>query len=265
MVHSLPPFFTSFVKATDTIPLPQRFTYPFDYVPHPLCLLAAEELQNHLKDQNEWEHNFGLNEQTNGPVIGKMFGVLIVKTSLGKLGYLAAFSGKLAGGNHHNKFVPPVFDTLSKDCFLNEGMEALSKMSSKIKSLAESDAIANKESIEKLKVQRKNHSITLQNKLFDNYYFLNTKGKEKSLREIFKPTHHKNPPSGAGECAAPKLLQYAFQNNLTPISIAEFWWGLSPKSNQWKHQNFYPACKEKCEPILAHMLEGIELDPNPNN
>ncbi|MEG0697597.1 MAG: RluA family pseudouridine synthase, partial [Algoriella sp.] len=70
------------------------------------------------------------------------------------------------------------------------------------------------------------------------------------------------PPAAAGECAAPKLLQYAFQENLEPICMAEFWWGDSPKSEVRKHQHFYPACTGKCEPILGHMLQGIELDDN---
>jgi tRNA pseudouridine32 synthase/23S rRNA pseudouridine746 synthase len=83
------------------------------------------------------------------------------------------------------------------------------------------------------------------------------------LREIFENALYKNPPAGAGECAAPKLLQYAFQHNMKPIAMAEFWWGLSPKSDFWKHGQYYPACQEKCRPILDHMLAGIETDEEP--
>ncbi|RZJ17244.1 MAG: pseudouridylate synthase, partial [Acinetobacter sp.] len=68
---------------------------------------------------------------------------------------------------------------------------------------------------------------------------------------------YKNPPAGAGECAAPKLLQYAFQHHFKPLALTEFWWGQSPKSATWKHKHFYAPCKEKCGPILKHMLEGI--------
>src|SRR5690606_21753915 len=71
------------------------------------------------------------------------------------------------------------------------------------------------------------------------------------------------PPAAAGECATPKLLQYAFLNDLKPIAMAEFWWGASPKSEVRKHKQFYPACTGKCEPILKHMLEGIVTDENP--
>ena len=72
----------------------------------------------------------------------------------------------------------------------------------------------------------------------------------------------KPPPAGAGECAAPKLLQYAFQQQLTPLAMAEFWWGASPKSEMKKHQQYYPACSGKCQPILKHMLVGMQLDEN---
>ena len=117
--------------------------------------------------------------------------------------------------------------------------------------------------IDSLKEKRKNKSADLQKQLFEGYQFLNVKGETKSLFDIFINTFDNKPPSGAGECAAPKLLQYAFKNNLKPIAIAEFWWGKSPSSEIRKHQMFYPACRGKCEPILAHMLDGIEMDENP--
>lgn len=113
--------------------------------------------------------------------------------------------------------------------------------------------------INELKELRKTKSAQLQQQLFEHYSFLNQSGKRKSLGDIFDG----NPPAGAGECAAPKLLHYAFQNQLKPIAMAEFWWGQSPKSEVRQHQHFYPACTGKCEPILAHMLEGIELEDNP--
>lgn len=186
-----------------------------------------------------------------------MFGVLIVKNENNQLGYLAAFSGKLAGGNHHAKFVPPVFDGLSDESFVNEGMIALGKIIEEINILESENKKENASKIEELKIKRKNHSTTLQNKIFDHYAFLNISGKSKSLRTIFEEEDYKNPPVGAGECAGPKMLQYAFQNNLKPLAIAEFWWGQSPKSETWVHQKFYPCCKEKCFPILKHMLQDL--------
>ncbi len=119
------------------------------------------------------------------------------------------------------------------------------------------------EQIEELKLERKIRSSNLQNQLFDQYHFLNAQHESKSVLDIFKESKNIQPPAGAGECAAPKLLQYAFQHNLKPICMAEFWWGSSPNQEVRKHQNYYPACRGKCEPILAHMLIGLELDANP--
>lgn len=221
---------------------------------HPLCQLAAIKLQSHLQSQQDWEHNFGFLADAEGVVIGKMFGILLVRTKEGKLGYLAAYSGKLAGGNHHPGFVPPVFDGLEEGGFLNVGMEVLNQMGITIRKLESLDAEANKGEIRHLKLIRKNHSRALQDQLFEKYHFLNRDGNSKSLMEVFKHTAAGRPSAGAGECAAPKLLQYAFQNGMQPLGLAEFWWGLSPKSAHWKHGEFYPPCIEKCAPILAHML-----------
>lgn len=116
--------------------------------------------------------------------------------------------------------------------------------------------------INSLKEERKIKSNSLQNQLFNQYQFLNKFKQEKGLLEIFSTTVFQQPPAAAGECAAPKLLQYAFQNDLEPICMAEFWWGDSPKSEVRKHGQFYPACTGKCEPILGHMLDGIELNEN---
>jgi len=250
-------FFTPFPKSVDTSNLPERFTFPFDYEPHALCIIASKQLQEYLASQ-EWEHNFGLVEGKEGQIIGKMFGVLVVQTANDEVGYLSAFSGKMAGGNHHAKLVPPVYDGLKSGSFLNNGMEELTRINQQIKLLEEANDSS--EEVEELKVFRRAHSTALQEKIFDQYKFLNTAGAEKSLREIFRDVRSQKPPGGAGECALPKLLQYAFMNGMKPLAMAEFWWGLSPKSDYWKHKHYYPACKEKCEPILAHMLEGLNVE-----
>lgn len=330
------------------ISIPQKFTFPFSYYPDELTQLAAEDLQKYLENDFISNHNFGLNKNQEGLIIGKMFGVLVVQDKNEKLGYLSAFSGKLDGSNVHSKFVPPVFDMLTKNSFfkkeeavvsaINDRVDLLEKnenykilllelnnskensleeifnlkqIAKKNKSerkvqrelqkelLSESDyadfeqdlikqsyrdqhqvkkltsqwkekidyleneiSVFEKE-IEELKNERKERSSALQNKLFKQYSFLNKDGKEKDLIEIFSETVFERPPAAAGECAAPKLLQFAFQNNLKPISFAEFWWGDSPPSEIRQHKQFYPACSGKCRPILKHMLQGIVLDENP--
>ena len=252
------PFFLSFHSAVETSPRTDKFVLMGDE-PDPLCLVAAGELQEYIRQQKEWSHNFGLSPDEEGTVIGKMFGVLVVKNQQGVIGYLAAFSGKLAGGNHHSRFVPPVFDSLTENSFLNEGMTTLGSINQEMEQLALLKPPAYEEEIIRLKHLRKSNSMALQQELFESYHFLNQAGEEKSLNEIFKQASYKNPPSGAGECAGPKLLQYAFQHQFQPLALAEFWWGESPKSDHWKHGQFYPCCKEKCEPILAHMLKGIDI------
>lgn len=120
-----------------------------------------------------------------------------------------------------------------------------------------------KEKIDILKVARRAKSSSLQHQLFQQYTFLNQYGVTKSLMDIFEITDELTPPSGAGECAAPKLLHFAFAHGYQPITMAEFWWGKSPTSEIRKHGHFYPACNGKCKPILGHMLEGIAMDENP--
>lgn len=129
--------------------------------------------------------------------------------------------------------------------------------------LLNDEFFALEEQLDFLKLERSKKSAALQQEIFKQYTFLNQAGNKKSLLEIFKNTIYLFPPAAAGECAAPKLLQYAFLNQLKPICMAEFWWGTSPNSEVRLHKQFYPACKSKCEPILKHMLDGIEMDTNP--
>jgi tRNA pseudouridine32 synthase / 23S rRNA pseudouridine746 synthase len=252
-------YFTAFEGLIEEDSLPKTLNSPFGHVMSPICALAVEKLQKYLREQTDWTHNFGLEKTMTGAIIGKMFGVLVVKTADNQMGYLAAFSGKLAGRNQHLKFVPPIFDTLQEGSFLTEGMIQLLEINREIKLLESQNAIGDKPTIETLRKLRKSNSIALQDKLFDQYHFLNQVGESKSLRDIFAYELNRKPPSAAGECAAPKLLQYAFQHKMTPIAIAEFWWGLSPKSDNWQHKQFYPACQEKCAPILKHMLKDIVM------
>ena len=338
-------FFQPFSTDISGISLPEKFTFPFYYQPHPLSEMAATALQNYLESQTNFDHNFGLDATQNGLVIGKMFGVLVCQNEKGELGYLWAFSGKLANENHHDYFVPTVFDMLVDNSFFRKEEALLNAYNRKIENLENSEDYLNelenfkktkiqaetelqnqkirikeqkllrderriqieatlneeellefndqlaeeskKESIllkkmtkywkltlqtleEKglvlsnelmqLKEERKAKSAALQQKLFAEYSFFNQYKEKKSLGEIF----NNNPPAGAGECAAPKLLHYAFQHNLKPICMAEFWWGQSPNSEVRQHKQFYPSCKSKCEPILmGHMLQDLEMEENP--
>lgn len=111
-----------------------------------------------------------------------------------------------------------------------------------------------------LKEERMKRSGALQQWLFKQYIVRNAKGETQNLTDIFETTPQKIPPAAAGECAAPKLLQYAFNHSLKPIAMAEFWWGRSPKGVVRHHLNYYPACKGKCAPILGFMLKGLRVE-----
>lgn len=282
-----------------------------------------------------------------------MFGVLLVETEQSEIGFLSAFSGKIADQNLLPGFVPPVFDMLSEDSFYQDELEEVTQINSQVTELKSNPEITSlnatisvlqrqrdeeieahrqlmiagrasrkiqrkeaelaasensldqsafsllieelgKQSVaeknkqkylklewqqridqvqakldgftlqlESLMEKRKVLSAKLQNKLFDQYRFLNQSGDMKSLLDIFSATSNPIPPAGSGECAAPKLLHYAFSHGLKPLAMAEFWWGVSPKSEVRQHKKYYPACQNKCHPILGHMLEGMELDDNP--
>lgn len=322
-----------FTTSISDIPLPERFTYPFCYTPHPLCVMAAEEVQNYLSKQSDWQEELSQ---------GKMFGVLIVQTEDGSIGYLTAFSGILAGKNIHPYFVPPVYDLLQPQGFFKIEEENISTINRRICRLEENkkyidllsdltqttqsaqdalsiaktqlkeakekrellrktgqldakeeadliresqfqkaeykrlerswkDKIASlqveagnwEKQIQELKAERKVRSAALQQQLFEQFRMLNYRGEVITLCDIFEQTVHKTPPAGAGECAAPKLLQQAYLHHWKPIAMAEFWWGNSPKNEVRHHGYYYPACKGKCEPILRHMLQGLEVEANP--
>ncbi|MFI0429511.1 pseudouridine synthase [Mariniflexile sp. HMF6888] len=344
-------FDTSFFHPLENnlgISLPNKFTFPFYYEPHPLSVLAARQLQNYLETQTDFTHNFGLDPNQSGLIIGKMFGVMVVKNAEGILGYLAAFSGKLADSNHLKGFVPTVYNTLNEAGFYKKGEAQLNAINAQIEILeqapafkmaqtnvlnsriafaealkvfkaeikaekqnrnqqreagkqsmppevyeefvetlnqqsigyqirlkhvkkdgeqriqkAESHLNSLKQPIKELKAKRATLSASLQKRIHKQYQFLNANGDTKDLLDIFKDTNSSIPPAGSGECAAPKLFQYAYENKLQPIAMAEFWWGASPKSEVRKHQQFYPSCRSKCEPILGHMMQGLAVDDNP--
>lgn len=257
-VVSAASMFFRFKRELNTDALPAAFSLMQEGDdPHPLCVLAAEELQQHIKEQTDWTHNFGLEDQSDLTSTGKMFGVLVVETSDGEWGYLSAFSGKLAGGYHHKGFVPAIYDGLQEGSFINLGMQELNRMNKAYREL-DLTTEEGRAAADELGLRRKEHSTALQQKIFDEYQFVNESGSTKRLRDIFNPEGmaEKNPPAGAGECAGIKLLQYAFQHGLKPRALAEFWWGRSPRTPHWKHGNYYACCKDKCEPILDFMLNG---------
>lgn len=323
-----------FHQLVTDVPKPARFTFPFCYEPHPLCVLAAGEVQRYIAGMEKWHDELQR---------GKMFGVLVAEDEEGHLGFTAAFSGLLDGSNDHPYFVPPVFDATPADGYFKvneakisainraiDGIEngegylnALHELESrKAETAAEEEQYRLKikeakaardarrqsgtpitpeeeeqmlnesrfmkaelhrmkkrnreqvdgcearlkpfeDEIRRLKDKRKAMSDSLQHWLFEQYGMLNARGERRGLCSIFADTPQHVPPSGAGDCCAPKLLQHAYLNRLHPVCMAEFWWGDSPKSEIRHHLHYYPACRGKCLPILTHMLQGLDVDPDP--
>ena len=258
----------SFKTAVDSVEIPKRLNNPFDTFVPEICKVAAQELQRYIAaNEANWAHDFGFYSSTKGSdkdklpdrVKGKMFGVLVVRTEKGSLGYLAAFSGNLLTGDSRHPFVSSVFDATVDDYFINRGMSALTALSDKINELKKTQDSAAKENISKLKLERKNKSYQLQQQLFENYRFTSVLGSTANLIHIFSNIPNARPAAGTGECAAPKLLQYALENKLEPIAITEFWWGRSPKTIRREHKAFYPACQNKCRHLLEYMLHDSTL------
>jgi tRNA pseudouridine32 synthase/23S rRNA pseudouridine746 synthase len=127
--------FLPFKSDIRCISLPENFTFPFYYSPHPLAIIASKELQEYLKKQTDFVHNFGFDRNDTTLPIGKMFGVLVVENEQKELGYLAGFSGKLADKNHHKLFVPPVFDILEKGGFFRVGEIEVNEITLEIEGL----------------------------------------------------------------------------------------------------------------------------------
>lgn len=234
--------------------VPIGFVSPYKKV-HPIAELAVNSLKNDIATLAKTDLNFRRNYEANSLQIGKMFGVLVVKNKNGDIGYLQGFSGKIGDSSHYPNFVPPVVDLLEENISIDSIMTEISELTSEINQLKLENSTDSK--LNSLIQIRKNKSIALQQDIFDEYHFLNSKQESKSLRAIFKEFNRDKNPAGAGECSAPKLFQYAFKYNLTPIALAEFWWGKSPKSGVKQHGEFYPPCTEKCEPILGYMLSGL--------
>ena len=222
---------------------PVRFTYPFCYEPHPLSCQAAAEVQQYIATHEEIRRDADN---------GKMFGVLVVESAEG-LAFLAAYSGLLAGRNDWPYFVPPVYDAQQPDGHFKVTEREIS-LTTHLSPLTS-----------------KQMSQELQTWLFHQYQLLNARGEVKDLVDIWQQYYSRPklrqkyplPPGGTGDCCAPKLLQYAYQHALRPICMAEFWWGKTTKEELRQHLNYYPACRGKCKPILTWMLQGLDVDPNP--
>lgn len=322
--------FHKFSTDISDIPLPEKFNNPFRYTPHRLSLMASDEVRTYISEKEEWQEELKK---------GKMFGVLVVRTQEGDVGFLSAYSGLLDGKNSHSYFVPAIYDLLTPQSYFQteeRNISLINKCIAEIESCAEYidslslfekeveesqkilsdfrkqmqeskalrdskrtssnltteeeaqliresqfekaeykrlnkrikereeelkiDILRYEDKIKSLKQERKERSANLQEWLFRQFVLLNAQGEKRDLVDIFYSFNAQIPPAGAGECAAPKMLQYAYKNNMQPICMAEFWVGESPVGEVRHNGNFYPSCKGKCLPILTYMLQGVDIE-----
>ena len=177
-----------------------------------------------------------------GEARGQMFGVLECADGSGNTVVLKAFSCQYNGEWLVDGWVPPILDVA--------GFHRLSDpVDREIKTL---DRLIAAEKNPELIQRRKALSQELMKQIHALYLLTNFRGETKPLTEVFQG----GIPTGAGDCCAPKLLNYAAKNGLTPLGLSEFYWGKENRSGTRKHGEFYPACAEKCQPILGFMLCG---------
>ena len=242
---------------------PVRFPTPFDRrAVHPLAQRAATELREtvHARYAAAWR----LYE----PGQGKMFGVLVVADANGTIGYLRGFSGMMNGRWNVVGWVPPAFDSALRDVVWIPGEAEMLDFAARRAALLASiphdndapDARRVLAAVRALDDTRTTRSRTLMAQIQDSYHFANARGEVRALRALFAPAE---PPAGAGDCAAPKLLAQAFRLGLQPLALAEFWMGAPSATGDRRDGVFYAACRGKCFPILTHMLEGLPADPPP--
>lgn len=324
-----------FDPAPDAVPA--RFASPFDPgEPHPLARRAAEALIAQLRQRRGGR---GL-DSLDVPGGGKMFGVLVVATRDGRVGFLRGCSGMLDGTWHAPGFVPPLFDAAARDAFWPEGQRELAELDRALGELAARPAraalladraeVAARQAAERaalrarhrdsragrraardalraaaspagalaaalhaldqasrgdaaerrrlvaahaaeraalaarldaierertdLELRRAERSRALMKQLHDGYLICNARGERRPLRALFAPGE---PPSGAGDCAGPKLLGHAYRLGVVPLALAELWWGAPPATGGRRAGQFYPSCRGKCGPLLSFMLEGL--------
>ena len=278
------------------IEAPKRFTYPFCYEPHPLCQLAAKQVQAYIAAHPEIRADADQ---------GKMFGVLVVENSKttekpnnqhtldisnnpekpenpdisntldkpetpARYAFLTAYSGLLAGRNDWDYFVPPVYDAQQPDGYFKTKEREISELRNVKISESENGEISELRNDDNSQLSKR-LSQELQLWLFHQYRLLNARGEVRDLVDLWQNYYDKPklrqkyplPPGGTGDCCAPKLLQYAYQHGLKPLCMAEFWWGAPTKEELRQHLSFYPACRGKCKPLLTWMLEGLDVDPDP--
>ena len=223
--------------------------------PNREVIAAAEGLKRYLATRREADTGFS----TSGiyaPFTGKMFGVMLCKDSAGNLGTLRAFSGGWAGQWQPPGWVPPSGHLAEYQDQRDETEAKLAELTQQIDQLkSQQPTDADRREIEACKAERRRLSRALTEKIHRAYRFENALGEVLPLTEV--DTGSPRPPTGMGDCCAPKLLQYTARNSLEPLAMVEFWWGTSPPALPRVEGAYYSSCEHKCYPILGFLLRGV--------
>jgi len=224
--------------------------------PTPNAIAAAEELRDYLDSCRQNTSGFSTAHLLE-PAAGKMFGVMECRDSVGRLGILRAFSGEWEAWETPVGWVPPCDDLeeYAADRLETETHVAkLTRQIEELKRLPTSKPV--RRQIEMIKIERGKWSRALTEKIHAAYRFENALGKVLPLNEV--DTGGSSPPTGMGDCCAPKLLQAAIRNGLTPLGMVEFWWGSPSAMHPRSEGVYYGSCREKCYPILGFLLRGVD-------
>ncbi len=257
--------FIPFKPPPETALLPAVLPSPFGAGrPHPLAERAATETQAWLE-----HHEVFAPARWQGPLGGKMMGVLVVRDAEDRVGYLRGFAGTVGRRWLVDGFVPPVFDTDAFHAIWDDGGDEVSRLDAATRARREDarqggargQTAALEHAATTARERQREFSRAIHGQIEALYRFPNARGESAGLRELFDPH---SPPGGSGDCAAPKLLSYALQHRLAPLALAEFWWGGIPRAGGRHHGLFYPACRGRCGTILPFMLEGLVYEPPPD-
>ncbi len=185
-----------------------------------------------------------------GKARGQMFGVLVCLDLQGNEVILKAFSGQYNGQWLIPGWVAPVCDPASYTRIMQQNNEHIQHLTQRI-----FECKARAEDCSALQDERRLLSQSVMAQLFSLYEFRCIDHSIATIADIFGT---KTPPTGTGDCCAPKLLHSAFSQRLKPISMAEFYYGKANGSASRLHKQFYAPCDDKCRPLLTHML-GLDI------
>lgn len=192
-----------------------------------------------------------------------MLGALVCKAQDGKEVTLLANSGnakaiKTSGPAEIDGeiiFVPSIVSAAEIERALSENDREIHGLTEKInkrKSAGDFSDSADKD----LRNLRERLCLESLEKVHALYNFHCIDGKIRSLKEICAEYNKgKFPPTGTGDCCAPKLLDYAFSHGLEALSLAEI---KLPQKNKALPDNLVPPCDERCGILLPAML-GLRI------